>query len=245
MRSTSQTRDPVLPRWVAVLWTAVVSLAMVAYAGPAQANHYSVDRHNHNIHYNTTGTGPGQYDEQFCAESHDTAKVSNSSARSFVNQTLTQMGAGKVWDGLGDYRIDLWVTNNNCTAYDPATRATIELEYHYGWDWSGICGGSTGYYNCVVHDKPVWNPDYGHSDFAWEYTYLVFSSGGQLNDRGRAFINHESGHMFGLLDPAYSGDCRGPSIMHSSVVGYGCTNWTNWYPSPADFASVLTVMNGG
>lgn len=226
--------------WVPVVWLSAFALALVIPAPAAYASHPngSSEKHLRNMHYATAGSG-GR-DEQFCVESHDTSKVSHSTARAFVNQTLTQMGSGKVWDGLGNWRIDLWVTNNHCSAYDAATRDTIEIEVHYGWNWNGICGGDYGYYNCVVHTNAGWNPDYGHYDSRRAKVYLVFSSGGRLDNVGRAFINHEFGHVFGLADD--NGICNPASIMHSSIVGYSCGNWPNWYPSPADFQSVVALM---
>ncbi|MFB9542378.1 hypothetical protein [Micromonospora sagamiensis] len=231
-----------LPAWVPAMWAAVLFAALLTPAGPAHASHPnpSSTRHLHNMHYASSGTSAGANDEQFCVESTDTAKVSHSSARTFVKQTLTEMGAGKVWDGTGNWRIDLWATNSNCTAYPASTRSTIEIEVHYGWDWSRFCGAPTGYYNCVVHDNPVWDAAHGHYDSQWAYVYLVFSSGGRLDNVGRAFINHEFGHVFGLADD--NGVCNPPSLMHSSIVGYSCTNWPYWYPSPSDFQSVVNVM---
>jgi hypothetical protein len=230
-----------LPSWVPVLWAAVLLSTFAGPAQPAHASHPnpSSNRHLHTMHFATSGSsGPGANDEQFCVESHDTAKVSHSAARSFVNQTLTQLGNS--WDGLGNWRVDLWVTNSNCSSYPQATRNTIEIEVHYGWNWNNICGGATGYYNCVVHDNPVWNSAHGHYDSKWAYVYLVFSSGGRLDNVGRGFINHEFGHVFGLTDD--NGNCNPASLMHSTVVGYSCGNWPNYYPSPADRQSVVNVM---
>ncbi|ASW55418.1 hypothetical protein [Plantactinospora sp. KBS50] len=233
--------DERLPAWVPVIWVAVLLAALLVPADPARAAqpNPSSTKHLHNMHYNSVGSSAGTYDEQFCIESHDTSKVSNSAGRAFVNETLTQMGSGRVWDGLGDWRIDLWPTASNCTSYSASTRAGIEIEVHYGWDWSGICGGTTGYYNCVVHDNPVWDAAHNHYDSQWAYVYLVFSSGGRLDTTGRAFINHEFGHVFGLADDS---NCSPPSLMSSTIVGYNCSTWTNWYPSPADFQWVLGVQ---
>jgi hypothetical protein len=225
-----------LRRSVLVLGVLVAALTVPSPA--AHASHVNPDplKHLHNMHYSGS--------EQFCIESFDTGKVSHASGKSFVNQTLTQMGSGKVWNGLGGGRINLVATNNHCTAYDPDTRATIEIEVYYGWDWSGVCGPPAGYYNCVVHDNAVWDAEHGHYDSRWAYVYLVFSSGGRLDNVGRAFINHEFGHVWGLADHGAAGgsSCSPPSIMHSTVVGYPCTNWPNWYPSSSDFQSVLQVM---
>lgn len=233
-----------LPAWVPLLWIAVFVATLVVAAGTANASHPnpSSQRHVHNIHFATSGTTAGTHDEQFCVESHDTGKIAHSTARAFVNQTLTQMGSGKVWDGLGSWRIDLWPTNSYCSSYPQSTRATIEIEVHYGWNWntSDKCGGPYAYYNCVVHDNPVWNATHNHWDSKWAYVYLVFSSGGRQDNTGRAFINHEFGHVFGLTDD--NGVCSPASLMHSSIVGYSCGNWPYSYPSPADRQSVVNVM---
>ncbi len=236
-------QDGPIPAWTVLFWLAVFVVALVLPASPANASHRSPDRHQNKFHYASAGSSAGAQDEQYCAESHDTSQVSNSEARAFLHETLNELDFAHVWDGTGDWRLDLWVTNSNCTSYDPDTRNTIELEYHYGWDWSANCGPPANYYNCVVHDNPVYNPDYGHTDYVWEYVYLVFSSGGRLDNTGRAFINHETGHVLGLLDD--NGDCSQPSIMHSTVVGYGCDNWPNYWPSQSDFASVVAGMDGG
>lgn len=242
-RAADQVAADRLPSWVTLLWLAVFVAALLGPAGAAHASHPNPSslKHQHNMHYASTNPdGPGVYDEQFCVESHDTSKVSHSAGRSFADQTLTRMGSGRVWDGLGSWRIDLWPAGGNCTSYPAATRAAIEIEIHYGWDWSSTCGGPTGYYNCVVHDNPVWNAGHGHYDSQWTYVYLVFSSGGRLDNVGRAFINHEFGHVFGLTDD--NGACNPPSLMHSTVVGYSCGNWSNWYPSPSDYQSVVNLM---
>lgn len=244
------------PRWIPLGWTAILLLALTVAAPQAHANHWHVpDANGYVLHLNTmhfasvdppTG-GPGGRDEQYCVESHDTSRMSHTTARAFVRQTLVQLDWDKIWDGTGNWKIDLWYTQNPCSSYSSATRATIEIEYHYGHNWNFIptCGGTWGYYNCVEFGAPVWNSTYGHWDYAKGYVYLVFSSGGRLDNVGRAFINHETGHIWGLRDPNSGTHCPAPSIMHGTAVGYPCTNWTLWYPSQPDFTSVKTVMAGG
>lgn len=234
--------------------SASLLLAMLASAAPAMASHHHYPdgngwvRHLNEMHYASDGNGQaGGMDEQYCVQSHDTSVVSNSAAKAFVRETLTGLEFSKIWDGTGDWKIDLYATANPCSSYSGDTRASIEIEYHYGHDWSHIpmCEGDPGYFNCVEFSQRTYDANYGHSDYTKAKVYLVYSSGGQLNTRGRAFINHETGHVFGLKDPDYVGHCHTPSIMHGTAVGYGCTNWTNWYPSQSDFASVKSVMAGG
>ncbi|MGY1453679.1 hypothetical protein [Streptomyces sp. SS8] len=234
------------PLWTRLGWAAVMALLAALLAPAAQASHYhtgSTQSHLHNMHYNTVNSGgPGTYDEQYCGQVHSSSYLTHSQATNFLQNTLTGQG-DRDWDGTGDYRIDMWLAPNPCTSYPSAERAGIEMEYHYAADWSSVCGGSYGYYNCAVDQNPVYNSAYGHTDYRWNVIYLVDSSGGQLDNRGRAFINHETGHSWGLLDPRWDGDCHTPSIMHGSYT-YGCTNWQNWWPSSYDYNSVVTVMNG-
>jgi hypothetical protein len=252
VRRTNSNYRP--PRWIPLGWASAFLLALLVAAPPAEAAHRHVPDENgyvphlNEMHWASAGdNGPGGNDEQYCVQSHDTSVVGHTTARNFVRETLVGLDFDKIWDGTGNWKIDLWYTQNPCSSYSGSTRESIEIEYHYGHNWNFIptCGGTYGYYNCVEFAQPTYNSTYGHYDYTKGKVYLVFSSGGQLNTRGRAFINHETGHIWGLKDPNYSGHCPTPSIMHGTAVGYGCTNWTAWYPSQYDFASVKTVMAGG
>ncbi len=243
-----------LPRWIPLGWAVTLLLAMIAAAPPATAAHRHVPdgdgriRHLNEMHYASAGSPPGTaggMDEQYCVESHDPAYLSSSRAKSFVRETLTLLDFSKIWDGTGDWKVDLYATANPCSSYSGSTRETIEIEYHYGWNWSHIptCGDSIS--NCVEFSQSNWDPNYGHTDYTKAKVYLLYRSGGRLDSVGRAFINHETGHVLGLRDPDYPTHCPGPSIMHTTYVSYGCSDWPYWYPSPRDFASVKTVMAGG
>lgn len=226
-----------LPNWIPLFWVTALLLALLALPTRAEAGSLvnpDPAKRLHSMHY-------ANVSEQFCIESHDTSRIGNSAARSFVSTVLTGGSDSQNWDNTGGGRINLVATQKNCTAYDSDTRETIEIEVHYAEDWSGACGGDYGYWNCTNHAESVYNADFGYWDSRWAYVDLVFSSGGQLNDTGKAFINHEFGHVFGLQHDAA---CTRPSIMYSQVVGYGCTNWQNRYPSSADFDAAVRVMNG-
>jgi hypothetical protein len=237
------------PLWIRLGWAAVALLTAGVLAPAAQASHHNTDAtqtHVNNMHYGSQGSqsAPEARDEQYCGEVYANSHLTHGQATDFLRNTLVSQSTEKVWDGTGGYRIDLWLAPNPCTSYPQEERNSIELEYHYAADWSHKCGGSVGYYNCAESQGPVWNADYGHTDFQWKVMRMVDSSGGQLNERGRAFINHETGHAWGLLDPRWEGDCHTPSIMHGVRSGYGCENWQNWWPSSHDFASVVASMNG-
>ncbi|AJE85926.1 MULTISPECIES: hypothetical protein [Streptomyces] len=235
--------------WIGFGWAAV-ALAVAGIVAPAAgASHHNTDptqTHVRNMHYASPGAdAPGSLDEQYCGEVTGSSYLTHAQATSFLRDTLVNQSDEKIWDGTGDYRIDLWLAPNSCSSYPQPERNSIEIEYHYAADWSSVCGGSYGYYNCAQSQNPLYNADYGHTDYQWKVIRLVDSSGGQLNEKGRAFINHETGHAWGLLDPRFEGDCHTPSIMHGVRTGYGCENWPNWWPSSYDFASVVESMNGG
>lgn len=248
MRQPRRSRERRHTTWIACGWAAVALLTGAVAAPAAQASHHNTEAtqtHVRNMHYSTSNPdAPGELDEQYCGEVTSSSYLTHSQATSFLRDTLVSQSDEKIWDGTGDYRIDLWLAPNRCSSYSQAERNSIEMEYHYAADWSSRCGGSYGYYNCAESQNPIYNADYGHTDYQWKVIRLVDSSGGQLDERGRAFLNHETGHAWGLLDPAYDGDCRTPSIMHGVRTGYGCENWANWWPSSYDFASVVQSMNG-
>ena len=234
------------PARLEAAWVAVLLLVAGLLAPAAQASHHNTSAyqtHVRSMHYTSAGGGAaGPLDEQYCAQVYGSSYLSHAQARNFLEDTLINQGS-RSWDGTGGWRIDLWLAPNPCTSYPTQERAEIELEYHYAADWSSVCGGSYGYYNCAVSQNPVYNADYGHTDYRWKVMYMVDSTGGQLNNTGRVFINHETGHAWGLLDPRWDGDCHTPSVMHGSYT-YGCQNWTNWWPSSYDFDSVVASMNG-
>jgi hypothetical protein len=60
-----------------------------------------------------------------------------------------------------------------------------------------------------------------------------------LDERARNFINHESGHIFGLADPRFAGDCE-ESVMHNAL--YNCNQYAYvTYPTARDLASVMRI----
>ena len=60
-----------------------------------------------------------------------------------------------------------------------------------------------------------------------------------LDERARNFINHETGHVLGLADPRFTGDCM-ESVMHNAL--YNCTQFGYvTYPTASDLASVTRV----
>lgn len=233
-------------RWIFVAWAAVLSVVAVRHMPVMPVAHASHSHTGSNqihiatIHGNNgTSTGPGSQDEQFCPMSH-TSAVSSTWLGDAVQNTLTKQ-PGYMWDGAAGWRVDLWRTQKACNEYDAATRNTIEIEYYTKEDWWDVelC---QGYYSCVVADNAVWDSVGGHTHYNWMYVRFQLEHIYNTSvDRQRKFINHETGHVLGLRDPAGQGtDCSVVSVMHNDL--YGC-NYSVWYPTSSDLAAVTRVAD--
>ena len=77
--------------------------------------------------------------------------------------------------------------------------------------------------------------------YDWEVVYFDVHNLDGGSSEYHQTINHEFGHVLGLLDPDYYGDCYWtPSIMHTFNY-YGCPY--REYPYQVDKDSVLGRMN--
>jgi hypothetical protein len=219
---------------------AVTAIAMgVVVAAHASHSHTgSVQLHISTIHDNNgTSTSPGSLDEEFCVESH-TGAVSTYAIGNFVQQVLTNR-PGKQWDGTANWRVDLWRTAKACSGYTSAERAAIEVEYHVADAWPNVslCGNTT--YSCTVLSKPTLDPLSKHTHYDWAVVHFQTRHVSGLDERARNFINHETGHVLGLRDPRFAGDCM-ESVMHNGL--YNCTQFNYvTYPTANDLASVARV----
>lgn len=228
-------------RWLPALWIGALLLAiagLVPSAAQASHPHESSVTHLNFQHYATAGSTAAGRDEQYCVESHADSALSDAAARAMVADTLNNQPADQRWDGLGDWRIDLWPTAQRCDAYSDSTLATIEVRVRFNTSWPATCGtlsdGTAA--SCVRHYEQMENADFGHWDSRRATVYMVIG-------HHTGVLNHEFGHVFGLRDPV-DGNCEPPSLMHSSAVGYGCGNWLNPWPSPADRQTVTSIING-
>jgi hypothetical protein len=231
-----------LPRWILAGWLAIAIAGVYRFTPVAKASHShtgSYQIHLANMHNNTvSSTGPGAYDEQYCIVSY--SSLSPTTAANFIQETLTALDSSIIWDGTGNYRIDLWRTQKFCDQYTQSERDTIEIEYRIKDYWTAECGGDI--YSCVRQAGPLVDPVSGHTHFRWINSLLKTSHISGLNTRARAFINHETGHIWGLRDPSYYGDCT-HSVMHNFLYSsLGCTDAV-WYPTSSDFTSVRSVMD--
>lgn len=229
------------PRWLLIMWLVVIGAALAAQSAPvANASHSdtgSYKKHQALLHWSTgDGNLQGANDEDYCVDSQ-TGSMSADTAGVRVRDTLV-VGSPH-WDGTGNWRMDLWKAPSRCTAY--TDRNWIELEYRVADNWSGTCGGGYAQYSCVSHYTPIYTSQYNHYHYTWDNSFLVVTHMDGDYTEYRELINHESGHLFGLLDGNGSSDCPG-SLMHNRW--YGCSNWPNWYPSTGDFNSVVAIMDG-
>ncbi len=229
------------PRWIALAWMAVLTVIAFHHIPVANANHpHPARSHISTIHGNNGSGGPGDQDEQYCIQSH-TSAVSGASLGSFIQETLTALDASVIWDGTAGWRVDLWRTSKLCNEYDTATRGTIEIEYQMKDSWADVpmCYPN---YSCVVKDNGVVDSVDGHTHYKWAYVYLRRDHAGNFDTRARKLINHETGHVLGLADPRWNGDCP-YSVMHNDLYSsMGCTNPV-WHPTSNDFSSVTKIAD--
>jgi hypothetical protein len=234
---------PPTPRWIFAAWLAVAAVVAWRHVPVAYASHSHngwEQKHISTMHANNgTSTAPGSQDEEWCLQMHTTA-ASATTLSNRLQETLTQLAFNQIWDGTGDWNVDIWRKPLQCSQYAQAERSTIEIEYHVRESWTAECGGSI--YSCVVFDAPENDPTGDHQHFKWVYSYLKLEHVNGDITRARKFINHETGHILGLMDPQYWGHCS-ESVMHNDLYreAAGCTS-PIWYPSASDFTSVKKII---
>lgn len=222
-----------------LLFAAVAASASAAVIARASHSHTGwLQLHVSTIHDNNgSATGPGTLDEEYCVESH-TKAIDNATFTSYVESVLAKR-PGKQWDGAADWRVDLWRVARRCSDYPAPERAAIEVEYHVadGWPNVPLCGNTQ--YSCTVLSKPTLDPTGSHQHYDWAVVHFQTRHVRALDERARSFINHETGHVLGLADPRFPGDCE-ESVMHNAL--YGCTQFSYvTYPTARDLASVARI----
>lgn len=182
-------------------------------------------------------------DEDICADSH-ASNISDSVLRGYLNDALLT-GNTPVWDGAGSWKINLWRTSNACDTYGYYPYNDWIEVFATAWDLQdlpGFCGGTS----CVNFGVPV--VVNGITLHHWQgYMFLYenhISPSGSLASR-ISTINHEFGHIIGLLDPPDDGPCGTfPSSVMHQYDDYGCPVGTYiTYPYNIDLTTVAgTVM---
>ena len=196
--------------------------------------------HISTIHDNSVlAGGPGPLDEQYCVQSY-TSGLSSAALAGYIEDVLTRR-PGQQWDGAAGYRVDLWRTPKLCEQYTPDERAKIGIEYQVADAWPNVplCGNTQ--YSCTVLSKPTLDGSGQHQHYDWAVVHFQKRHVAGLDSRARNFINHETGHVLGLADPRFAGDCE-ESVMHNGL--YGCTQYAYVvYPTARDLASVTRIAD--
>ena len=213
-------------------------LVAAAVANASHSHNGWLQLHISTIHDNNgTATTPGTLDEEYCIQSH-TAGVTTTALGDFIENVLTKR-PGQMWDGAADWKVDLWRMPKKCSDYPTAERAAIEIEYHVADAWPNVplCGNTV--YSCTVLSRPRMDASGKHQHYDWAVIHFQARHVRLLDERARNFINHETGHVLGLADPRFAGDCE-ESVMHNGL--YNCTQFNYvTYPTARDLASVARI----
>ncbi|MFP2962502.1 hypothetical protein ACLEPN_33195 [Myxococcus sp. 1LA] len=234
------------PRWMLAGWMATAAVVGFHHVPTANASHSHTgwnQIHIATIHGNDGpvggGSGPGSQDEEYCVMSSTTALPAATIAP-FIEQTLAKLAFNVIWDGAADWRVDLWRAAKFCNQYTTAERNRIELEFRVAESWAALCGGEQ--YACVTAVNPVTDSSGRHQHYMYMNAHLKREQMAAMGERARKFINHETGHLVGLRDPSFYGDCM-HSVMHNNLYStLGCTDPV-WHPTPSDFVSVRNIAN--
>lgn len=236
-------------------WPAVVAigglLGVLArlYAPSADANHIW-QPHNHVATINTFNP------EDFCVwlEEDDYGNVLSTmdftTAWSRIHDTLTIDNPSENWNVLQGGKVQ-WIGGGPTPCDEQPSRTFFDIEYWVRDDTTGPIPQGCGGTSCAwPHGDYTYDPLVDHSEYQY---YTVRFKTAHINhaDPGGAYkpwhhaINHETGHVLGLKDPDYIGDCPESqggeaSVMHSQFY-YGCTVNLEW-PSASDRASVQSEI---
>ncbi len=211
----------------AALLCSTFLLTSVSTAEDVQASH----PHPSPFHI---GTVHDWADEDFCVWVQD-GSIAHATVVNQLRQTLYLDNPAGDWDGLAQNRVYFMPHSGSCPSL--ANRHDIQIEYRVV---DGGCG-PPDYRSCVALYDPYWNGAVGHTDYFW--TSVTFNTYRLTSGPAMAhhIINHETGHVLGLKDPDYHGQCE-DSVMHS--LYYGCDVEREW-PSPADLRTATEIATGG
>lgn len=232
-------------RRLGILGAGLLVAAALAIADPAVgvANHTHTGSYQPHLNDMHTWTPyEGIEDEHFCIEIISGSTHSN--ALSSVNRALFSTGIPR-WDlatlsdGTTNARIDIYHKPNACSSYSQTVRNTIDFEFHVRSSNAGVPACGADDVSCVTFDRPLRSPSGSHYDYDWSYVFLDANHLGS-----NQLINHEVGHVFGLMDGGpYSGtwdtSCS-VSIMH--LPYYGCPNNNFSKPTDNDIRSVRSII---
>jgi len=233
-------------RRLGALAAGLLAAAALTVAGHpvAQAHHaHSGGSQPHLNDMHTWTPYEGIEDEHFCVQVFSGS--THAAALAAVKRALYSTGRPS-WDlattsdGATNARVDIRAKPSPCTSYPSAERSKIDFEYHVRSSNASIaaCAYSDDI-SCVEFDRSIRSPSGSHYDFEWAYVYL--DSDHLDSDQ---LINHETGHVLGLMDGGPRGgtwdtSCS-VSLMH--LPYYGCPNNNFSKPTDNDIRSVRTVI---
>lgn len=237
-----------LSDWVKPAWGGTMLLTTLLITQPSAANHLHTG--NPQLHISSQHFASGtnfQYgydDEDVCFESKNLSYISHSQLQTILYDALYWRTPR--WDGLynGSYtqpKIDPWVTSSNCSSY--SDQSWVEIRTYVTKNNSDFsskwCDEN---FSCVSHLGPVYSPNAGHTHHTSAWVMFDYDNlgGTAPSDQTAKLVNHEYGHVWGLLDGPGGFSCSPTSIMHNNW--YGCS-YSGWQPTSADFNSVNSATN--
>lgn len=227
--------------WVAVLIMSLVVATFQASPASASGSHSGWDQ-PHLADMHTWTPYHGIEDEEFCV--HIIGGATHSYALSRVKYALFSTGTPS-WhlmtksDGTTDARIDIRPMDEPCSSYGDR-RAQIDYEYWVRPNNVVVPACGADNVSCVTFDVQTRAASGSHVHYEWGYVHMDADHLGS-----NTLINHETGHIFGLMDGgpnvSYHGGCPS-SIMH--LAYYGCSGNAGLYkPTDGDISSIRTVAN--
>ncbi len=224
-----------LPIWIQGGWCiTIVLVAAILGARTVEATHGSGTVHQKLVHRGATSIGywNSADDENWCPESH-TSYMLPATLGTRVEDAL--QNSSPRWRNVSNGLVEYARTLKACADY--LDRNWIEIEYHVSKTNSEnpakLCDENL---SCVQHYTSVWTG--AHTDYLWQWVNLDYDNIKFDTATNRRAINHETGHVYGLLDG--EGTCTPESIMHN--IWYYCT-YSGSTPTSGDLQGVLNIGN--
>ena len=201
----------------------------------AYATHWSGTLHQRLIHRGVTSIGwpSPQDDEHWCAESRTyymSADVFGNIVKRAVLYTTPRQ-----WNDAPNGIIEYYKVLRPCGDY--RNRNWIEIEFHLTKTNADLpwrpCNENL---SCVAHYGPISEVGFSHIHYKWEWVFIDYDNITGPQIRANRTINHELGHVYGLLDG--DGTCRPRSLMHN--IWYGCS-YNDDAPTRYDLQSAWNV----
>lgn len=201
----------------AVALVGAVLFALSAHQAGAYHPHYNPPIHTTTQHFTSAY-------EEFCVWVVD-GSMAHTDALNSIRNILYIINQSEDWDllayepSVSFWRV-YWIALTNDPCYPNQYGAYFDVQYRIRSDsWVPYVGSWCGNANCVGGYNPTWNPAFGHYDYS---LMIVFMRTLYVNNLHA--VNHETGHVLGLMDGGplsgtYDTTCS-QSIMHS--VAYGC-----------------------